>query len=244
MSLTVCQLICAAGCGSDESSEMSGALKRDGSKLAACFSDADCKNDLICYGQITDSMMATAGFCTAACNVDPREDPFAPGNLCEDIEKLKASCSPEGECRVDCTGSGKGDGPCPSGMVCRDTDPSDMRVALRCAYPIGMGRGAKQSWEECSPTHGDADCSAPNVCVPFGNGANRRGFCSAPCTMDGECKAPNGVNARPLCAPQLEACSLDCTDGATCPAGMQCVDTTGGDTPAMRCRFVPAPARM
>jgi hypothetical protein len=228
------------GDGDDTSSETSSAVKLDGSRLSGCFANADCKNGLVCYGAITSSMMATAGFCTDACNADPSEDPFAKGNLCPDIANQAASCSPEGQCRVDCTGGGNGDGKCPSGMECRDTDPSDMRVAFRCAYPIGTAKGAKKLWDECNPAHADADCASPNVCVAFGTGQSRRGFCSAPCTMDGECSAPAGATARPLCATSLDACSLDCADGASCPNGMECIDTTPGDQVTMRCRFVPA----
>jgi hypothetical protein len=40
----------------------------------------------------------------------------------------------------------------------------------------------------------------------------------------------------------LDYCSLDCADGATCPQGMECVDTTPGNQVTMRCRFVPAGA--
>jgi hypothetical protein len=232
--------ILATSCGGDESSsEEANVIKRDGSRLAGCFTDADCKNGLVCYGAITESMMATAGFCTDACQAD---DPFAANAVCPKILDQPASCSPEGQCRVDCTGGGNGNGKCPSGMECRDIDTSEMGVAFRCAYPIGAGRGAKKLWDECSPAHGDADCESAQVCVPFGTGQNRRGYCSAPCTMDGECKAPAGASARPICAASLEACSLDCTDGATCPKGMECVNTTPGNQVAMRCRYVPPQA--
>ena len=230
-----------ASCGGDEepSSEKAGAVKLDGSRLAGCFADSDCKNGLVCYGQNTESMMAAAGFCTDACEPD---DPFAANALCPKILGQDASCSPEGECRIDCTGSGAGNGKCPSGMECRDVDTSEMGMAFRCTYPIGTGRGSKKLWDECSPARGDVDCETPNVCVSFGSGQNRRGYCSAPCTMDVECKPPAGTSARPICAASLEACSLDCTDGGTCPKGMECVDTTPGDQVAMRCRYVPPQA--
>jgi hypothetical protein len=236
-SLVVLCLLAAASCGGDESSsEESASIKLDGSRLAGCFSDADCKNELVCYGAITSSMMATAGFCTDTCEPD---DPFAAEALCPAILDQPAKCSPEGQCRVDCTGGGNGDGKCPSGMECRDADPNEMRVAFRCTYPIGTGRGMKKLWDECNPNRGDAECEAPNQCVPFGTGQNRRGFCSAPCTMDAECKAPAGATARPICAASLEACSLDCTDGGTCPKGMECIDTTPGQQVTQRCRYVP-----
>jgi hypothetical protein len=233
-----------ASCGGDDDdtgSEMSSAIKLDGSRLAGCLASADCKNDLVCYGAITSSTMATAGFCTDACNADPTADPFAAGNLCPDISGQAASCSPEGQCRIDCTGGGSGDGKCPTGMECRDTDPNEMRMTFRCAYPIGTKAAGsrKKLWDECNPAHVDADCESPNICVASGTGQNRRGFCSAPCTMDGECSAPSGATARPLCAASLEACSLDCADGASCPRGMDCIDTTPGDQVTMRCRFVP-----
>jgi hypothetical protein len=228
-------------CGGDDESTReepakAGAIKMDGSKLAGCFADSDCKNGLVCYGQTTTSMMATAGFCTDACDPD---DPFAKNAICPAISNQMASCSPEGECRLDCTGGGNGDGKCPANMECRDLDASMMN-AFRCVYPVGTGRGSKKPWEECNPDRGDADCGAPNVCVAFGSDEAQRGFCSAPCTMDAECMPPAGVTARPLCATQLDACSLDCTDGASCPQGMECVDTTPGNQVSMRCRFVPA----
>jgi hypothetical protein len=238
----MCWMIVASCGGDDEKSSdepaKAGPLKMDGSKLAACFANADCKNGLVCYGADTDSMTATAGFCTDACNND---DPFAANHLCPKIADMAASCSPDGQCRVDCTGSGMGDGKCPAGMECRDADPSDM-TAYRCLYPVGTGRGSKKVFEECDPRRGDADCGAPNVCVGFGTMQAQRGFCTAPCTMDAECTAPNGTTARPLCAAMLDYCSLDCADGATCPQGMECVDTTPGNQVTMRCRFVPAGA--
>ena len=235
-SLVLCLTI-AAGCGGDESSEDS-ALKKDGSRLAGCFADADCKNNLVCYGANTSAMMATAGFCTDACEPD---DPFAANAICPPILNQVATCSPEGECRIDCTGGGDGKGKCPSGMECRDLDSSEMGVAFRCVYTVGTGRGAKKLWEECNPARGSADCAAPDVCAPFGSGQNRRGFCAAPCTMDQECMAmaPAGATARPFCSESLEACSLDCTGGATCPKGMQCIDTSPGDQVTERCRYVP-----
>lgn len=233
--------LAAVSCGGDEEKrdDATSTVKLDGSRLSGCFASSDCKGDLTCYGAITNSMMATAGYCSDPCNPDPDEDPFSPRNICPPIDKMSASCSPMGQCRIDCTGGGMGDGECPAGMECRDVDASDMGVAWRCGYPIGTGRGKAKLWAECDPRHGDADCDAPNVCIAFGNGQNRRGFCSAPCTNDAECSAPSGVSARPLCAPSLEACSLDCVDGATCPNGMECIDATPGQTVTMRCRFVP-----
>lgn len=240
-----CALVCAcfAGCGSDDddssdrepSGSKSSSIKSDGSRLAGCFGDSDCKNDLTCYGADTDSMTATAGFCIEKCNYD---DPFVKEHNCPDIDKVAAVCSADSQCRIDCTGSGKGDGKCPASMECRDADPTDM-TAYRCLYPVGTNRGTKKAWEECNPNHGDADCAAPNTCVPFGSGENVRGYCSAPCMNESECSAPDGVTARPLCPATLDACSLDCTDGATCPAGMDCVDTTPGNQTTMRCRFAP-----
>lgn len=230
-------------CGGDEESSekpaTAGPVKLDGSKLSGCFADSDCKNGLVCYGEDTNSMTAAAGFCTDACQTD---DPFAAGNVCAAINGFAAACSPEGECRIDCTGSGKGDGKCPANMECRDADPREMETVYRCLYPIGTGRGKTRDWAECKPARGDADCASPNVCVASGMGQNQRGYCSAPCTNDAECSAPAGVTARPLCAATLDACSLDCADGASCPAGMECIDTAPGQQVTMRCRFAPPPA--
>jgi hypothetical protein len=237
-------MIAAGSCGGDDDepkseSEQSSSIKTDGSRLAACFATADCKEGLLCYGVVTDATMATAGFCTDACTSD---DPFAADAICAPIKDQAATCSPDGQCRVDCTGGGSGDGKCPSGMECRDTDPSEMRMTFRCAYPIGTGRGKKKLWEECNPARGSGDCASPNECVPYGMGQNRRGYCSAPCEMDSECEAPAGATARPLCAAQLGACSLDCADGATCPNGMECINTGGANMMTLRCRYVPAGA--
>lgn len=236
-SLVALCLLSATSCGGDESnSEESAALKQDGSRLAACFANADCKNDLVCYGASTSAMMATAGFCIERCEPD---DPFAANAICPPILNHAATCSPQGQCRIDCTGTNNGNGKCPAGMECRDTDTSEMGVAFRCVRPIGTGRGAKKLWEECNPAKGDVECAAPHVCVPYGNGQNRRGYCSDTCMSDQECMAPAGATARPICAMQLEACSLDCTDGGSCPKGMQCIDTSPGEQVTQRCRFVP-----
>jgi hypothetical protein len=242
--VAVCCWMGVAGCGGgDEPSEerASTGIDFDGAKLSGCFASSDCKGGLVCYGATRTSMDATAGYCTDACQND---DPFAPGAICPELEKFAQTCSPDGQCRIDCTGSGAGDGKCPGSLECRDVDPREEETAFRCAYPVGTGRGNTKLWAECSPAHGDADCAAPNVCVAFGSGGAARGFCSAPCTANEECTAPGGATAVPICAPSLQACSLDCTGGASCPNGMQCIDTSPGQAVTERCRFVPPETTM
>jgi hypothetical protein len=235
--------ILTIGCGSDESPERgaarnTSAVKTDGSRLAACFGSSECDEGLVCYGADTEAETGTAGFCIERCSTGMGMSE-APAS-CPDILGQPAGCSPQGQCRIDCTGGGNGDGKCPKELECRDVDAREDVTAYRCVYPVGTGAGTKKTWEECNPDHGDADCADGNVCVPFGNGRNQRGYCAARCERVAQCLPAAGATARVLCAPMLGACSLDCSaEGSTCPKGMECVNTSGGMVSTPRCRFVP-----
>ena len=203
-------------------------------QLALCFTDEECLAGLVCYGPGLGEPAGDAGYCTQGCMADAD---------CEPMEGMAATCAPGGQCRVDCTGSGQGDGPCPSGTVCRDADPREEELAYRCMFPEGTGAGFEPEWAQCNPEHGDADCADGRTCTDSASGSDRLGYCATPCEGDDSsgCIAPAGVTAVPLCASFYSICSLDCSAaGSTCPPGMQCVDAGWGDQVAMRCRYLAA----
>ncbi len=83
------------------------------------------------------------------------------------------------------------------------------------------------------------DCPRPyDQC--FSPGQMGVQWCTHECDNDGECRAPSSGNAIPRCTGMNGLrCALDCSDGAQCPDGMDCVGL-GMDGQAMRCAW-PAP---
>ena len=204
-------------------------LPADGNRLSVCYQAADCNgDDLTCY--IPDSI--GPGFCTEDCAIDKD---------CQALEGMAMTCSPEGQCRVDCTGKGKGDGKCPTHMECRDVSVGIITTpSYRCTYPEGSGSRVSAKYERCDPTHDDGDCMDKLACfVPSGFGTGTGpGYCAPACTEAKNCEAPAGANAAPAC--ENGHCTLDCSGaGTTCPAGMNCRDIDEsplGET--FRCRFI------
>jgi hypothetical protein len=204
-------------------------LPADGNRLAVCYEAADCNgDDLTCY--IPDSI--GPGFCTEDCAADKD---------CQALEGMAMTCSPEGQCRVDCTGKGSGDGKCPTHMACRDVAVGLLAApSYRCTYPEGSGSRASAKYEQCDPMHDDGDCKDKLACfVPsvFGTGTGP-GYCAPACTAVKDCTAPGGTSAAPVC--ESGHCSFNCKGaGTTCPAGMNCRDIDEspiGET--FRCRFI------
>jgi hypothetical protein len=53
--------------------------------------------------------------------------------------------------------------------------------------------------------------------------------CTSPCEQDDDCPQPATGEASAVCAGQSEdQCVLDCSDGVTCPDGMECQEVGGG----------------
>jgi hypothetical protein len=205
------------------------ALPADGNRLSVCYEAADCNgDDLTCY--LPDSLVP--GFCTDDCNEDKD---------CPAVEGLAATCSPDGQCRIDCAGKGKGDGKCPKDMECRDVFDGILGPAsYKCVYPEGSGSRVSAKYERCDPKHEDGDCKDKLACfVPsaFGSGSGP-GYCAPTCKEAKDCSVPGGASAVPAC--EAEHCTLDCSGaGATCPAGMNCRDVDESPLSEMyRCRFI------
>ncbi len=215
-------------------------LPHDGGRLSACYGDECNGDDLLCFA----NSGTAPGFCTEDCNQD---------SDCQPIEGIKAECSPERRCQVDCTGSGKGDGKCPKNMECRDL-PNPMGVGIvtpividalisqwRCVYPVDAGKNTVKLYEQCDRAHGHGDCQGTRKChaptapltLPTGPG-----YCSPECKEVSDCSVPSGTTAVPMC--NDGACDFDCSaKGASCPKGMNCRDVDNNLlTETFRCRFI------
>ena len=210
--------------------------------LSQCTTDADCGGDLVCYSSSIGGVgggfpggggMTTTsdGFCTEACT---------PGDVCPDLGGVAATCSSSGECRVDCAGSGSGDGPCPPLMECVEV-PIGTSSVYRCEYPADVGSGGNADGGsggggadtaitgELAPCSSDGDCDGDLVCYgAFLAGSGTSGFCTRSCTGDSDCFDHQGVDF--TCGSVGtqtggQGCRVDCsatgTDGS-CPTDMVC----------------------
>lgn len=77
------------------------------------------------------------------------------------------------------------------------------------------------SYPPCMPGS-DPVCPDPYTeCYPHAEPDHS--FCTYDCQDDGDCPEPSGGTAVSICAPMISQCALDCAGGATCPAGMDCI---------------------
>lgn len=86
----------------------------------------------------------------------------------------------------------------------------------------------------------DPPCPEPyDQC--FGGGGGGGGWCTFSCMDAGECPEPSSGDAVPVCEGPMgnDVCMLDCSDGATCPDGMDC-QGFGPMGQFMRCTWPPA----
>lgn len=216
-------------------------LPYSGELLSLCYQNADCKGaGLGCYA----AFGTVAGFCSAKCEKD---------GDCKPIGGVVATCSPEGLCRVDCSGKDdNGDGACPTNMRCRDVfDPSVVVAGeesepglisiWRCGYPVHAGSNRVELYQECDLDHGSGDCKGELLChapsSALGSPANP-GYCAQACESQAQCTVPSGATSVAVCTEG--ACELDCAAaGATCPSGMNCRQVGGPISEVRhRCRFV------
>lgn len=226
----------AAPVDGDGGSQVSTPLPATGDRLSVCYAKADCNgDDLVCY--LPDG--ARPGYCTDNCAADTD---------CQPLGGVATSCSPDGFCRMDCAGTGAGDGACPADMVCRaislTTNP--LGPSYRCTYPDGSGKRSVPSYERCDRGHGDADCSAvaDGCYAPALNlgGIFGPGYCAPACTEAASCgTVPAGTTATPVCG-LTGRCELDCgaAGKGNCPTGMNCVNINPSalTPPIQRCRFI------
>jgi hypothetical protein len=188
-----------------------GGLAVNGTRLAVCYSDADCDNGLECsrYGN-------NAGFCVETC-VDETD--------CEDIGGLTPSCSTGGVCRVDCSDDGTM-GDCPANMECAEIVtgiPPLSTTTYRCQYPAGSGAKNVAAYGECDASHSDGDCEEGLFCQ------SETGTCVAICMDETDCTDP-GTDAITVCdKPTLLSsegpCGLSCSDSKDCPGDLVCQST-------------------
>jgi hypothetical protein len=164
---------------------------------------------------VNDPAMPESGICYFMCE-KPCDCPQPPAGFEEDVECGDIIASTELECYIDCSD----DGECPDGAYCNGGTLCMWGEATGVA-PYGDCVNATQTCLE-------------GICFP-GEGW---GWCTnIECADASECPdAPEGT-AVPACEDLLQdkmknpisSCFLDCSDGATCPTGMVCDETTFGD---------------
>jgi len=167
---------------------------------------------------------------TAADNPDANDagdDDAAPDGSSSDEDDGESSTAAPGD-----EPASTADGDDPEGTS-TGLDPSADSDAD--AGEVPGGQPAEGMYAACTVP---ADCVGVTLCVtivdpmqvPLG------GFCTSPaCTNAAvDCDAAPGGTATPMCLPLTvndmpdAACALDCSGGKTCPAGMECLDVTGG----------------
>lgn len=86
--------------------------------------------------------------------------------------------------------------------------------------------GSDPLYPPCAPDM-DPVCPEPYLaCYDFAPGYSA---CTSPCENAGDCPVPDTGDAEVVCAGMMmNQCLLDCSGGATCPDGMECVPVAGG----------------
>lgn len=106
------------------------------------------------------------------------------------------------------------------------TEPEPETAGSACGEPLAGGWGDCINGNTQVCGNEEASCLANSTTDPAW------GTCILPCEDRCDCwAAADGASAEPACAPVLAggetACVLDCSDGQTCPDGMNCVALTG-----------------
>ncbi|MDH5673899.1 MAG: hypothetical protein OEZ06_17205 [Myxococcales bacterium] len=189
-------------------------LPSDGELASVCSRDDDCNgDDLVCvvYGTYR-------GYCSEDCASD---------DDCSALDGIDASCS-GGRCVIDCTGSGAGDGPCPSQMECAETASAPLSTRYRCQYPEPKDHAV---YEPCDALRGNADCMEGLSCSVFVGlpllSELALPYCSEGCSDAADCSDP-GSGATVVCdrANPLASegqCALACENDKQCPGDTLCV---------------------
>ena len=91
-------------------------------------------------------------------------------------------------------------------------------------------------WSPCESS--DDDCLDELECLRWPD--LDRGACTYECVVHGDpstCGAAPGGDAVPACAPidGDSVCVLDCSEGRTCPAGLECLMVAGDNGPLTLC---------
>jgi hypothetical protein len=221
----------AAAGNPDSGSMMTENPPTDGSQLTPCtFGEQDaCADGLGCYQR-----GATSGFCTATCEDD--ED-------CAALSGADYTCSTTfggggqgpgggmGLCRIDCEGADDTES-CPAPLKCLSVgggfggngngNGNGQGGAFRCGYAqdqAPQGADDVPLWGRCEDS---GDCVGDLVCYGvFQQGA--AGFCTHTCENTDDCTdAPASGDIEPTCGTQNQ-CRFDCTEGGTCPDGLECI---------------------
>lgn len=113
-----------------------------------------------------------------------------------------------------------------TGSTSLDPDSSTGPVSPESSSSSDTG-GEAPSYPPCM-LDGDPVCPRPyEECYDFL--APDYTACTLPCEQDDECPQPATGEAQAMCAGQnQDQCVLDCSDGATCPDGMECQEVGGG----------------
>lgn len=185
-------------------------------EYADCGNGAECGGgdlEAVCVGGANESSVCLFLGCEELCDcpAPPEgfekmarcEDQFGPGGQLDDIQ----------ECFLDCSG---GDA-CPDGMFC------DNGVCF-----AGEDPGAIPDYGDCINQQGTCD----NMGQCLSDGETFGTCATSGCTDAGDCgDGPGTGDAEPACTTlpdDSSICTLECTDGQTCPDGMVCLALTLG----------------
>lgn len=154
----------------------------------------------------------TGAVCSIEDCVDACDCPAAPASgtavvSCDDITGVPADLF----CYLDCGGGED----CPTGMTCFG--------GFLCVWP-GPGAGGVP-YGDCLTD--PSACGLDGICLNDG-AMPTIGVCTEACMILGDCPASPGGTAPVSCedvtGDGASECILDCSGGASCPAGMSCFD--------------------
>jgi hypothetical protein len=234
-----------------------GVVVGDGTQLSGCRSNDDCDPGLNCY--------SFGGYCSAQCSGDSDCSSLGAnwgcylpagagmggffGGMMGGGGSGGAAATPNGTCRVSCTGTD--DTSCPTGLMCIDVGAGSFRCALPGAGDMtggsggagffggtggagffggggSGGRGGMQTpgdigaYDECM----GGGCQEGLTCSSsFG-----RGYCTQECQNASDCTdEPGSGDITPTCG-RNGRCVLECTVGGDdeCPDDMACNRQGGG----------------
>ncbi len=140
---------------------------------------------------------------------------------------MGATTAPPGSTSNMTTGASSGSADTSTGATTTPaTDSGDTTAATAEGSSESTG-GGEPTYPPCMPMS-DPECARPYMqCYEF-SGPDHS-VCTAPCGDVSECPEATSGDAEVVCAGQNgDQCVLDCSGGATCPDGMECLDIAEG----------------
>ncbi len=178
-------------------------------------------------------MLVSLGLALTGCITDPPPDP-AEGQTSTDTEPsttTNASDDSPGTGGTSGASTGEGSGGSSTTAGPADSSEGGTTDGTGGTDEEGSSGGAGPAYNECSS---DEDCVAPFTrCLqdPGGMGVPPINICTLDCTQDTDCPPPPSGSATATCEmPRMGDpwCALPCSNGESCPSGMDCVPIVPG----------------